>query len=68
MYLRTGRRAFFDAAEAWANYFMDLQTWRTDGWRWKDGGVWWTRRARSATARSARGPGDRAAQRHAGGP
>ena len=42
MYLRTGNRAFFDAAHAWANYFMDLQTWRTDGWRWKDGGVWWT--------------------------
>jgi len=41
MYLRTGRRAFFDAAETWANYFLDLQTWRTDGWRWKDGGVWW---------------------------
>ncbi len=44
MYLRTGSRAFFDASEAWANYFMDLQTWRTDGWRWKDGGVWWTSR------------------------
>ncbi|MCX7590456.1 MAG: hypothetical protein N2255_02400 [Kiritimatiellae bacterium] len=41
MYLRTGRRAFFDAAETWANYFLDLQTWRSDGWRWKDGGVWW---------------------------
>ena len=42
MYLRTGQRAFFEGAEAWANYFMDLQTWRTDGWRYKDGGVWWT--------------------------
>jgi len=41
MYLRTGSRAFFDAAQTWANYFLDLQTWRTDGWRWKDGGVWW---------------------------
>jgi len=41
MFLRTGRRAFFDGAEAWANYFVDLQTWRTDGWRWRDGGVWW---------------------------
>ncbi len=41
MYLRTGRRSFFDACEAWVNYFMDLQTWRTDGWRWKDGGGWW---------------------------
>jgi hypothetical protein len=42
MYLRTGRRSFLDAAEAWANYFMDLEAWRTDGWRYKDGGVWWT--------------------------
>ena len=41
MYLRTGSRSFFNAAESWANYFMDLQTWRTDGWRWKDGGGWW---------------------------
>ena len=44
MYLRTGGRAFFDGCESWANYFMDLQAWRTDGWRWKDGGVWWTAR------------------------
>jgi hypothetical protein len=41
MYLRTGRRAFFDATEAWANFHLDLQAWRTDGWRWMDGGVWW---------------------------
>ena len=41
MYLRTGSRSFFDAAQAWANYFMDLEAWRTDGWRWKDGGMWW---------------------------
>ncbi|MDD4890002.1 MAG: hypothetical protein PHU85_08735 [Phycisphaerae bacterium] len=41
MYLRTGGRGFFEAGESWVNYFMDLQTWRTDGWRWKDGGVWW---------------------------
>jgi hypothetical protein len=41
MYLRTGARGFYDATETWVNYFMDLQTWRTDGWRWKDGGVWW---------------------------
>jgi hypothetical protein len=41
MYLRTGGRAFFDVAESWANYFMDLQAWRTDGWKYKDGGVWW---------------------------
>ncbi|MCG3180805.1 MAG: hypothetical protein BIFFINMI_03168 [Phycisphaerae bacterium] len=41
MYLRTGDRGFFDATESWIHYFEDLQTWRTDGWRWKDGGVWW---------------------------
>ncbi|MHC4401031.1 MAG: hypothetical protein ACYTG0_15250 [Planctomycetota bacterium] len=40
MYLRTGQRGWFDLAEAWARYHMDLQTWRTDGWRWKDGGIW----------------------------
>ncbi|MCG3178791.1 MAG: hypothetical protein BIFFINMI_01121 [Phycisphaerae bacterium] len=42
MYLRTGDRAFFDYATGWANYNMDLQPFRTDGWRFKDGGVWWT--------------------------
>ncbi len=41
MYLRTGSRDFFTVSGAWANYEMDLQKWRTDGWRWKDGGVWW---------------------------
>ncbi|MCG3180972.1 MAG: hypothetical protein BIFFINMI_03339 [Phycisphaerae bacterium] len=41
MYLRTGQRSFLDGAQAWANHFMDLQTWRTDGWRYRDGGVWW---------------------------
>jgi hypothetical protein len=46
MYLRTGRRAFFDAAECWINYFEDLQTWRTDGWRWKDGAGWWAKRGK----------------------
>jgi len=40
MYLRTGRRGWFDLGEAWARYHMDLQAWRTDGWRWKDGGIW----------------------------
>jgi len=40
MYLRTGQRGWFDEAEAWARYHMDLQAWRTDGWRWKDGGIW----------------------------
>ncbi|MBA4389077.1 MAG: hypothetical protein C0404_13935 [Verrucomicrobia bacterium] len=41
MYLRTGSRPFMETAHAWANYHMDLQTWRTDGWQYKDGGVWW---------------------------
>ena len=41
MYLRTGSRAYFNAARTWANYWTDLYAWRTDGWRWKDGGVWW---------------------------
>ncbi len=40
MYLRTGQRGWFDEAQAWARYHMDLQAWRTDGWRWKDGGIW----------------------------
>ncbi len=43
MYLRTGARDFYTTAEAWANYNMDLQTFRTDGWRYKDGGVWWNK-------------------------
>ena len=41
MYMRTGARAYLDNARSWANYWMDLYAWRTDGWRWKDGGVWW---------------------------
>jgi len=41
MYLRTGRRAYFQSARSWANYFMDRVAWRTNGWKWKDGGVWW---------------------------
>lgn len=42
MWLRVGGQAFFQAAEAMANYYMDLQSWRTDGWRYRDGGVWWS--------------------------
>ena len=41
MYLRTGSRPFLTGAQAWANWEMDLQKWRTDGWRYRDGGVWW---------------------------
>jgi PcRGLX-like protein central beta sandwich domain len=40
MYLRTGLRSYLNSTEAWANYNMDRQLWRTDGWLWKDGGVW----------------------------
>ncbi|HOX08678.1 MAG TPA: hypothetical protein PK280_19950 [Planctomycetota bacterium] len=43
MYLRTGARDYFTTGEAWANYNMDLQAFRTDGWRFKDGGVWWNK-------------------------
>lgn len=41
MYLRTGSRSFFNAARGWATYNVHGQPWRTDGWKWKDGGVWW---------------------------
>jgi hypothetical protein len=40
MHLRTGQRGWFDLGEAWARYHTDLQAWRTDGWKWKDGGIW----------------------------
>lgn len=41
MWLRTGSRPFFDNCQAWAEYNLDMQVWRTDDWRYKDGGVWW---------------------------
>jgi hypothetical protein len=28
MFLRTGKRGFFDEAEAWIRYHTDLQAWR----------------------------------------
>ena len=40
MWLRTGQRGWFDQAEAWARYHADLQAWRTDGWAWRDGAIW----------------------------
>ena len=40
MFLRTSKRGFFDEAEAWVRYHTDLQAWRTEGWQWKDGGIW----------------------------
>jgi len=41
MFLRTGKRGFFDEGEAWARYHTDIQAWRTEGWAWKDGAIWW---------------------------
>ncbi len=43
MYLRSGVRSFYDATKAWSNFWMDTYAWRTDGWRFKDGGVWWVK-------------------------
>jgi hypothetical protein len=43
MYMRTGSRFYFSNARSWANYHEDLCAFRTDGWRFKDGGVWWNR-------------------------
>ncbi len=40
MWMRTGKRAYWSQLRSWANYWTDLCAWRTDGWRWKDGGVW----------------------------
>jgi hypothetical protein len=40
LFLRTGKRGFFDEAEAWVRYHTDLQVWRTEAWLWKDGGIW----------------------------
>jgi len=36
----TAKRGYFDEAEAWVRYHTDLQAWRTEGWQWKDGGIW----------------------------
>jgi hypothetical protein len=40
MYLRTGHRSYLQGGQGWVNYEMDRQKWRTDGWKWRDGGVW----------------------------
>lgn len=40
MGVRSGDPAWLDQAAAWARYHSDLQSWRTDGWRWKDGAIW----------------------------
>lgn len=41
MFLRTADLGYWDEAEAWARYHTDLEAFRTEGWQWKDGGVWW---------------------------
>ncbi len=41
MFLRTGNLGYWDEAQSWARYHTDLQAFRTEGWQWKDGGVWW---------------------------
>lgn len=40
MALRTGERGFFDLGEAWARYHANLHAWRTDGWTYDDGAIW----------------------------
>jgi len=40
MAIRTGQRGFFDWGEAWARYHACLHAWRTDGWVYDDGAIW----------------------------
>jgi hypothetical protein len=40
MAIRTGQRGFFDQGEAWARYHANLHAWRTDGWVYDDGAIW----------------------------
>ncbi len=40
MAIRTGQRGFFDQGEAWARYHANLHAWRTDGWIYDDGAIW----------------------------
>lgn len=40
MAVRTGQRGFFDQGEAWARYHANLHAWRTDGWTYDDGAIW----------------------------
>jgi len=43
LYLRSGERSYYNNVKAWSNFWMDTYAWRTDGWRFKDGGVWWVK-------------------------
>lgn len=40
MAIRTGERGFFDWGEAWAKYHASLHAWRTGGWVYDDGAIW----------------------------
>ncbi len=40
MAVRTGQRGFLDQGEAWARYHANLHAWRTDGWIYDDGAIW----------------------------
>jgi len=40
MAIRTGQRGFFDRGEAWARYHARLHAWRSDGWVYDDGAIW----------------------------
>ncbi len=40
MAIRTGQRGFLDQGEAWARYHANLHAWRTDGWTYDDGAIW----------------------------
>lgn len=54
MFMRTGQRGYFDLGQAWARYHANLHAWRSDGWVFDDGAIWFpgggplgTRRQRS---------------------
>ncbi len=58
MALRTGERGYFDLGEAWARYHANMHAWRSDGWVYDDGAIWFpqggplgTRPARAQPAR-----------------
>ena len=55
MAIRTGQRGFFDWGEAWAKYHASLHAWRTDGWVYDDGAIWFPQGGPLGT-RPSRGP------------
>ena len=40
MAVRTGQRGYFDQGEAWARYHANMHAWRSDGWVYDDGAIW----------------------------